>query len=257
MKFIKLLIHWKETWGNLALLLLPLLYSIDYTKNLITNHIPYDWIISLLVFLGAWIQTSLNFTSKEELKKHKYALENENNMLKSSLESLPEDMIKIFYKHFNLGNEDRITVYRVQDNEWFYNVGRFSENPFFRKGGREKYPIDEGFIGACWANGEYRITNLPNFDKDPERYFNEVVKRVKIDIEVLKNLTMKSRSYYCKRLKFNGEEPIAVVVIESRKRTFSVEMDEFERFLEGPFGKSLVETIKNNLPIGREDRTNG
>ncbi|UDK97156.1 hypothetical protein EYB33_12975 [Lysinibacillus sphaericus] len=250
---MQLLKHWKETWGSLLIILIPLLYTIEYTKDLVIK-IPFHWVISLVLFIWAWVQTSRNFVSKKELTNNISSLENENGMLKSNLESIPENMVKIFYKHFNLGNEDRVTVYRVKDNEFFIPVGRFSDNPSYKKSGRSEYPLDSGFIGKCWTDGEFKIQNLPNYNRNQEKYIEQVKKKCDIDENLLKGLNMKSRSFYCKRLTFNGDEPIAVVVIESFNTSLP-DTTEYNQFLEGPFGKSLVESIKNNLPIG-EGSTN-
>jgi len=245
---MQLLKHWKETWGSLLIILIPLLYTIEYTKNYVIK-LPYHWILSIFLFVWAWIQTNRNFVSKKGLTNKISSLENENGMLKSNLESIPENMVKIFYKSFNLGNEDRVTVYRVKDNEFFIPVGRFSDNPNYKKSGRSKYPIDTGFIGKCWIEEEVIIRNLPNYHKNQEKYIEHVKKKCDIDENVIKGLKMKSRSFYCKRLTFNGDEPIAVVVIESVNNSLQ-DTTQYNQFLEGPFGKSLVESIKNNLPIG-------
>ncbi|QCR33138.1 hypothetical protein [Lysinibacillus sp. SGAir0095] len=257
MKFLKIhaniLKNWKETWGSLIVLLIPLLYTIEYTKDIIIKF-TYHWVVGLLLFLAGWIQTNYHFESKQKLRSDISSLENANGMLKSNLESIPDNMTKTFFKHFGLGNKDRVTTYRVDENEFFIQVGRYSDNPIFKKGGRGKYPINEGFIGECWVNEEVKVTNLPDFDKNPDRYYDEIAKKCTIEKAVVNKIKMKSRSFYCKRLSFNGEEPIAVIVIESCSRTFSVDMDEFAGFLDGPFGKSLVDTIKNNLPIGKDER---
>jgi hypothetical protein len=248
---LKLIKNWKETWGSLVIILLPLIYTIDYTKNFIMK-IPYNWIISIVLFIIAWIQTNNNYKSKKELNENISYLSYQNNTLKSNLDAIPENMIKHLYKHLKLGNNDRATVYRVKDNEWFIPVGRFSENPLYKKSGRDKYPIDSGFIGKCWAEEEVRVQNLPNFYKNHERYINVVKQKCYIEEHTLKSLRMKSRSFYCKRLTFNGDEPLAVVVIESTDAALPVKPEEVRMFLDGPYGKSLVEAIRNNLPAGKE-----
>lgn len=252
---MQLLKHWKETWGSLLIILIPLLYTIEFSKDLLIK-IPFHWLISIVSFVWAWVQTNKNFTSKQKLTNEISSLENENGMLKSNLESIPENMVKIFFKHFKLGNDDRVTLYRVKDNEFFIPVGRFSDNPKYKKSGRSQYPIDSGFIGKCWAEEEVIIQNLPIYTRNEKKYLEAVTKKCEIDQNVIKGLKMKSRSFYCKRLTFNGDEPIAVVVIESLNTSLK-DSDHFKQFLEGPFGKSLVEAIQNNLPVGGGGKTNG
>lgn len=129
---MKVLKNWKETWGSLVIILIPLLVSIDYIKNLIDSN-KVLWIVILGFFVWAWIQTNENFKSKENLEEQIQSLSEQSNVLKSNFDAIPENMIKNLYKYFQLGNNDRITVYRVKDSEWFIPVGRFSDNPNFKK----------------------------------------------------------------------------------------------------------------------------
>ena len=249
---MKVLKNWKETWGSLVIILIPLLVSIDYIKNLIDSH-KILWIVLSGFFVWAWIQTNKNFKSKNDFEEQIQSLSEQSNVLKSNFDAIPENMIKNLFKYFQLGNNDRITVYRVKDSEWFIPVGRFSDNPNFKKNGRTKYPINEGYIGKCWSNEEVIERNLPNFNKGHARYLEQVSRRSNVNEETLKNLEMKSRSFYCRRLAFNGEEALAVIVIESLNPTFSFNTDQLKGYLDGPFGIALIDAIKNNLPIGKEE----
>jgi hypothetical protein len=253
MKFLRYL---KENWGSYITILFPILVGIDAIKDILDGHY-LRWILGIALFLIANWHTAKTFKSKKELEDRVSNLENINTMLVSNLESVPVDMIKILSKHFKLENNDRVTLYRVRDKDTFIPVARFSESPIYREFGRSEYPIDSGFIGQCWVQGEVTKEKLADYDSNPQRYIKQALKQGGMTEDEVKSLQMKSRSFYCKRLHYNGDDPIAIIVIESMNTSLPANLDEIKEFLGGPFGKVLIDTVQKNTPIGQEGTNNG
>lgn len=241
----------KESWGNFIVILFPILVGIDLIKDFLDKHY-LRWVLGIGLFLVANWKSIASYQSKKELNDKISNLENTNTMLSSNLESVPSDMIRILSKYFKLGNDVRVTLYRVKDNKTFIPVARYSENPIYRQFGRNEYPIDSGYIGQCWLTSEVVKEKLPDYKRSPKGYINEAIKGGLTEDEV-NALQMKSRSFYCKRLHFNGDTAIAIIVIESMKPTLPPNFNEINRFLEGPFGKILIDIVQKNTPIGQEE----
>lgn len=252
---MKLLKNIRETWVTLVTILFPILVGIDVIKNFLDEHY-LRWVLGVALYLFGSILTAKSFKSKKDLKDRIAELENANSMLVTNLESVPVDMIKTLAKHFKLRNDDRVTLYRVRDRNSFVPVARFSESPIYREMGRKEYPINSGFIGQCWEKGEVFKERLANYDSSPNRYIEQALKQGGMTEEEITNLQMKSRSFYCKRLHHNGDDPIAIIVIESMQTNIP-NLEEMKKFLEGPFGNVLIETVKKNSPIGREELNHG
>jgi hypothetical protein len=240
----------KESWATVIVILFPILVGIDAIKDFLDKDF-LRWLIGILLFLGANWKAMKNFHSKKELMDTISSLENTNSMLISNLESVPVDMIKILAQYFKLGNNVRVTLYRVRENDTFIPVARYSESPIYRKFGRREYSVDSGYIGQCWLEGEVVKEKLPDYEKNSTRYIEQAC-RGGLKEEEVKALQMKSRSFYCKRLHFNGDAPIAVIVIESMDTTLPTNLNDIKKFLEGPFGKVLIDTVQKNTPIGQE-----
>ena len=156
-------------------------------------------------------------------------------------------MIKTLAIKYKFGNDSRITLYKVNPTETFIPVARFSESPHYRKMGRKEYPIDSGYIGRCWRDGVASDEKLADYSKSPKRYVSEAMKQGGMSEEEIHSLLMKSRSFYCKWLDYNGDEPIAVLVFESMQTSLPTNIEEFNKYLEGPFGKVLIDTVKLNI----------
>jgi hypothetical protein len=250
----------KSEWGNLLLLLIPLLMSIPRINIWVESNI-WVLVIIILVFLIGWVQNITTRTNLYELEDENNKLKNEigslNNTVESlinNLEGIPELIIKYLSMELGLSYQDRISIYRYNfEHELFIPVGRYSINREFTKRGRTKYPKDKGFISKAWRNGSIYIKDLPDHDKNPEKYLSEVSKMSSLEKGVLKKINMKSRCYFCKNLHNSTSDPIAVIVIESINSELPVSEEKINKILEGPFGKLLIESIENNLPLGRGD----
>lgn len=243
--------NWKNDWGNLTIIILPILASL---APLLISELYWliltEVVIIIFIFFG-WLQTNFQKDSINEWKQKFYKTEHERDHLLNSIESIPEEVIKHLFFHWNLSYRDRITIYRYNEDS-FIPVGRFSVNRELKKLGRNKYPKEVGFIGKAWNDGYFYVDNLPEYEGNEKLYIDLVSEMSGMKKNELKKITMKSRTYYCKTLMNNGLS-IAVIVVESLDKVFP-NKDIMYNDLKGYFGKVLVSTIELNLPAGKGDQ---
>lgn len=242
--------NWKNDWGNLLTILLPIGASLApiFINNIILLIIT-EVIFIIFIIIG-WIQTNNHKESIDKLKLNFYKTEHERDHLLNSIQGIPDEIIRHLFFHWGLSYKERITIYRYNEDS-FMPVGRFSVNRELNKRGRDKYPKEEGFISKSWTEGYYYIDNLPEYEGNEKNYINYVSELSGMKKTVLKNITMKSRTYFCKNLLFNDSEAIAVIVVESLNQKLPIDKDEINNDLDGFFGKVLVSVIGPNLPAGR------
>ncbi|OLO40325.1 hypothetical protein BTR23_07500 [Alkalihalophilus pseudofirmus] len=244
---LKLFKQIKTYWGSLVLLIVPLAISIPAFNDFFNNIQVVAF--SIIVILIAWLQSNNNFLKFESMKSKLDSLENQRDTLRESLEATPTMIVKHMYQEIGLSERDRITIYRYSEGK-FINIGRFSLNFEFTKKGRKSYPKDKGFIGQCWENGSVYRQKLPKSD-NLQRYIDNVSRISNIEKKILKDISMKSRCYYCKKLINSQLNPVAVIVIETLDHTLGDRKDRVDKTLEEQYGALLLESIEMNLPLGR------
>lgn len=267
-------INKKEDWGNFIILVVPILLAIPPISKFLLGK-WYGIIIIILIFLIGWFQTnSKKFEMQKlqnELEQHKGLVEShdvEKNKLKITindlatkielmdnyLEVLPELIVKYLSLELKLTYTDRISLYNYDfSEELFVQIGRYSVNPEFTKKGRPTYPKDKGFIKNSWQNGSYNIENLPSFEDEPKKYLDTVSHKSKLDKKIIKELSMKSRSYFCSNLINSKHKAVGVIVIESIKPQLPYSEEQFNKFLQNPFSQLLIEIIESNLMFKEGD----
>lgn len=260
----------REDWGNILILGIPLILAIPPISSFVLAK-WYGIVIVISLFLLGWFQTNSQKVKikdiQEELEANKYLInnnENEKNELKNrindlsltvelldnNLEVLPELIVKYISFQLNLTYTDRISVYNYDFNrDMFIQVGRYSANPEFTKKGRLEYPKDKGFIKNAWQNGSYIIEELPSFEDSPGRYLEQVSQKSKLEKKIIKELSMKSSSYYCTNLVNSKHKAVGVIVIESTNSKLPYTEKELNEFLLQPFGQLLIEIIESNLML--------
>lgn len=159
-------------------------------------------------------------------------------------------MLSLIFKKLELNDKCRISIYKVVSDK-FVIMGRYSSNPDLIKIYRKDYPISEGFIGNAYRSG-YFFTDSLNEHRDgcKEKYYQQVMNLCNISKETLKNISMKSRTYYCKAL-MDPYSHIrkAILVIEGldekqfTKQSIDSKLHEEEERL-----KYFVEKLKYVLP---------
>jgi hypothetical protein len=197
---------WKKSfWGLTDVPLGKILYYIS---------------VILAIIFGFWglsNQKNIIDLEKDNFQKGNKIIDLEN-ALNDSIKEMNElfnSYLTLMVKNLNFGHNERISVYKVYEGK-FVLIGRASDNPNLQKTGRSSYPIEEGFIGKDWAEGEYFIDNLPDPNlRNGDTYYAQVNSIIGIDREIVRNIKMKSRTYFVYRIKGYENQPKAVLVIES------------------------------------------
>lgn len=196
--------------------------------NLIVMNYSWRDINTFLVFIGtalALLAVYLNFKIKSEFitnEKLASQLDYTNKkleILKKEYYKLCSDNLRIIFKSFfDLSNgAGRVSVYKYE-NDAFKLLGRYSNNPLYNKKGRESYPANEGFIALGWAHEIYEIYNIPQWTKNGKDYKDAVKELCNISDATLKNIKMKSCSFFIYRLdNEDSRPPLGIVVVEQLK----------------------------------------
>jgi hypothetical protein len=193
--------------------------------NLIVMNYSWRDINTFLVFIGtalALLAVYLNFKIKSEfITDEKLASEldytnKKLEILKKEYYKLCSDNLRIIFKSFfDLSNgAGRVSVYKYE-NDAFKLLGRYSNNPLYNKKGRDSYPANEGFIALGWANEIFEIYNIPQWTKNGKDYKNAIKVLCNISDSTLKNIKMKSCSFFIYRLdNEDSRPPLGIVVVE-------------------------------------------
>lgn len=200
----------------------------EWTINLSTcqkfaiGKVIYFFSVFLAISFGyASYRNDKEINQLEEDNKEKGSkivdLENALNDSIKEMNELFDSYLTLMIKSLNFTHTERISVYKVFENK-FVLIGRASDNPNHQRIGRSSYPINEGFIGVGWAEGEFFINNLPDpKNKNGDPYFNAIKLICNIEKSVVQSIKMKSRTYLVHRIKGYDNQPKAVLVIESTK----------------------------------------
>lgn len=246
----RLLKNWRSEWGNLGLIILPVLLSLTYFTELLESNSLYTWIAIFLIVI-CWIQTNHNKDQLQDLRTSVSLLEHETDILQGTLESIPQIVLQGFYDELGFSYSDRITIYHYRD-EKFFPVGRYAKSPELKKSGRSEYPKDKGFISLAWKSGQFLIEDLPDYNKEPNVYKERVLEVSGMGKGIVKELSMKSRCYYCVNLDDAHSSPVGVIVFESLCPELPIEKKRIDFILNSEIGKVLVKTMEANIPAGRE-----
>lgn len=202
------------------------------------NDFHYGKIIYYFTMLGALffgIISTINGKEIDKLEKDNNLkslkindLENNLNEVVNETNELFNSYLKLLVKNLNFTHKERISVYKIYNNR-FKLLGRTSVDPILMEIGRSEYPINEGFIGKGWREGELFIDDLP----DPEggrngsglnTYYNRVNQIHPIPRIVIDNMKMKSRTFFIYRINGYDGNPRAVLVFESlNEKSFTKE----------------------------------
>jgi len=179
----------------------------------------YPTVIGAVLFGLVGLSNSKDITDleKDNIEKGSKIIDLES-ALNDSIKEMNElfnSYLTLMIKNLNFRHTERISVYKVFENK-FVLIGRASDNPILQKISRSSYPIDEGFIGKGWAEGRFFIDNLPDpSSRNGETYYSQVNSICKIDKQIIKDIKMKSRTYFVYRINGYDNQPKAVLVIES------------------------------------------
>lgn len=137
---------------------------IVYTKEHPSNSIVIMVVISLIL-AGLKIYYEYN---RENLKEELESLGEENQFLKGLISEFKyqiskplEDKLYEIFRDLKFDGQYRITVYTHTAGR-FFSIGRYSENPNYKKFGRIAIRDKNELIFKAWENGELTDTVQPN-----------------------------------------------------------------------------------------------
>ncbi len=216
--------------------LIPIIIINKKVNDYIVDRFIYVIISLIVIFIINESLKSIELVKNDfELKK----LRERNKILESDfestglfLENLPKEFLKSVSQFLNLKNSDRISLY-VLDGEKFRIIGRYSENLKYNRNGRSEYPSDCGYISKCLGNNNgkayYFKEKLP---KDPNNYVKMVSKDSGMNEKDIKNLSMRSRTYFARVIKDTQDQNVGILVLESINPTLPISADEINSKLE-------------------------
>lgn len=201
---------------------------------------------------------NLELKLQSSIKKHDELTET-IEMYSGIIDSNIQKFIFQLFKSLELGHHDRISLYRRDEiKSDFVILTRHSKNEEFKKQARQTYPHDEGFISKCW--GSEPIFYIDSMDKFPnvedQDGFNAYFKKyysnqgIKFNPDVLRNISMKSRSFYVRNIYDESQEKtFGVLVIESidpKIGNFSSEEEITKRLDDDPLIMPYLYYLMNN-----------
>jgi hypothetical protein len=171
----------------------------------------------LAVISGKEIENLENDNNIKSLKIND--LESKLNEVVIETNELFNSYLRLLLKNLNFTHTERISVYKVYNNK-FKLIGRTSVDPLLSGVGRVEYPINEGFIGKGWREGEYFIENLPDTNAaGGNTYYNAINRIHPIPRSVIDGIKMKSSNFFIYRINGYDGNPKAVLVFESLNPT--------------------------------------
>lgn len=171
----------------------------------------------LAVISGKEIENLENDNNIKSIKIND--LESKLNEVVIETNELFNSYLRLLLKNLNFTHTERISVYKVYNNK-FKLIGRTSVDPLLSGVGRVEYPINEGFIGKGWREGEYFIENLPDSNAaGGNTYYNAINRIHPIPRSVIDGIKMKSRNFFIYRINGYDGNPKAVLVFESLNPT--------------------------------------
>jgi hypothetical protein len=166
------------------------------------------------------IQISSLEKEKKELDIKIQNLENQISKINYNSIEIVEIHLAYLFEKMKLGNDERISLYKLINDEFFV-LGRFSSNPEFRKRSRTSYK-KEGLIFKAWQEIKFfKNSGIPIPDnrrtKFKKNYYKVINEIATIDEDTVWYMKMKSRSFYIKSFKdLMNLEQTSIIVIESK-----------------------------------------
>lgn len=169
-----------------------------------------------LVTIYFSIRTKRRKKNLQQCKGELEGLENKLALVRREYYKLCSDIIKCMFSEFfdASGGNGRVSVYKHTENE-FMLLGRYSKNPAYNTRGRETYTDSEGFINIGWQEGKFEIYDIPVWVGNGREYKNFIRKFCDITENSLKQIKMKSCSFYIRRMENeDARNPIGIIVFE-------------------------------------------
>jgi hypothetical protein len=187
----------------------------DNLKLVILN-LNWKQLNTALIIFGVISAIISIFISAREKKG---IINKDKSKLKSEYYKFCSDFIRNTFETFfqNSSRNGRVSIYLHKNNK-FILIGRYSNNPNYTTKGRKDYPDNKGLISKGWEDEICELYGIPEWRGLGQQYHTKVRRVKEIDIEVVKNLKMKSRSFYIKRIdNEDSRTPHGIIVIEQMK----------------------------------------
>ncbi|MGX7059852.1 hypothetical protein [Vagococcus humatus] len=241
--------------SSIFLAILTIILGIPGFQAWSENHtILYVLFIICLILVFLWDiygQGDLITDKDEEINRLKDKIQQRDTsheMILESLGAIPEDFLELVFDELRFNSDERISLYTYRNKE-FIIAARHARVRHLSTEGRPSYPEGEGYIGLAWRepdnNDCYYTLNLPDYNVNKEEYLSKVKQETKMSKAVIEKLTMHSRSYYAKIVREHNQ-PIGIIVLESRSSEFPSSIDDITSILNGMAGKHLAALIKVN-----------
>ncbi len=156
---------------------------------------------------------------KDDLADQKSGLEDRLAVAQGVVTGLL-DLFALTLAHgLSLGTQGRASIFLTQaDGESCLLVGRFSDNPTYKRPSRSSYSLTQGCMGRAWTDSEHEALDMPDTASTVTEWVNYQAKAYGMPKEEAKALPMKSRRYAGVRVDDSmGRQHFGVVIVESEK----------------------------------------
>ncbi len=175
----------------------------------LASFIPWS---AIGFFLASVACSSLRIFTQKSIGELEAALADERdkiNIIANNIETVVNGLLlKLAEKlAFDRGEPSRITIYVHNGDNYFISFGRYSPDPLFAKKGRNLLPDDQGCISTAW-HADWCYEGDLRFIESRRRYN---VQKATHDAQ-----RMRARNFAVKRINGDKNQPLAVVVVESK-----------------------------------------
>lgn len=200
-------------------------------------------IITILLIVAIWSIRQTHFDKSGllnenlEFSKINSGLEQTKRLLVEKIENVKGDFrllneysieshLKMISDKTGLNSDNRISIY-FEFNNNFLLLGRFSENPNFKKTHAIQFSIDKGALSKAWQEGYYEDLKCPVYTKKPSSrkpYYEHNKTVYDFSKAKLDRLNMKSCNFIGHAIKDAGNS-IGVILFESTKHDLEIKKD--------------------------------
>ena len=227
----------------------------DHLLMLFTSE---GWLIALLIFtvffaiwggIGSHATVYLVKKKYEQVSEKNEQLRHECNSKSINCYKLFSNYLYSYYEKFDFTVNERISLYKL-DMHLFSCIGRYSDNEVFNAKPSLLYPNGEGCIFKAWQIGKIQDAGAPDSESNMADWISYHVEKFNFSEDVLKNIKMKSRSFYGFRLRNTQQKTIAVIIFESLNPNGIAfgKLDKFFNDCEKKNITRLIESLENHIP---------
>jgi hypothetical protein len=214
--------HWSPILLSVLSVSLLAIASVSPNADFSVGGHSYSWAPRLVVVGIALAVLSSLWLGARERKLQ--VLEHDNESLRRTADAgvgalLGLIRVELDRLRLEAGHQsnERVSLYRCENGD-FLLVGRRSANPVFdRSSGRQRYPADEGCLGAAWQAGTAEESGLPNPGaRAPwnRLWLTAQWRRHRVPESTAAAFSMQSRSYFAFRVD-SADGALGVLVFES------------------------------------------